>query len=263
MAFVNTTSANVGFPTAVTARPDYFNGFKFTNDGTTPNTLLNVASGQCLDSTGQFDFFYAAANLDMTKRGLNGLDTSTIAVSTDYAVYVIGDTTLANSVGLIASTNFSNQPVMPTTTNGTGYNIIRRIGTLKTDSSAHILPFTQISNHFQKTYIWNTAISVAPAGLTTSYVAQALTAGMPPLQLQVLLGGVYTPNSATNVMTISAQNSIASPGYQVIGGTTTGLAFQLTQVPITLISGIPNLYLKSTSASDTTTLLLYGFIDLL
>lgn len=265
MAFVNTASANVGYPTAVTPRADYLNGFKFTNDGTTPNTLLNVAAGQCLDSTGQFDFFYAAANLDMTKRGLNGLDTGTIAASTDYAVYVIGDTTLANSTGLIASTNFASLPVMPTTTNGTGYNIIRRIGVLKTDGSAHILPFTQISNHFQKTYIWASAISVTPGSLTTGYVAQALTAGMPPLQLQVIFTGGFTPATAGHVLIIAPGTTITNPGIFNVSGSVAaiGQAFGPALMYPTLISGVPNVYLKSDSASDGVSLDISGFIDLL
>src|SRR5580658_10166225 len=70
----------------------YINGLQISNDATTPNTLLDIGPGSCLDSTGTFQLnSNSTIVINAAVNGLNGLDTGTFAASTVYAVYVVWD----------------------------------------------------------------------------------------------------------------------------------------------------------------------------
>src|ERR1017187_7520789 len=81
------------------------NGLNVSNDATTPNTVLNISAGQARDSNNVIDMLLGnwlnqgnpatTANsltlLNLAVTGANGLDTGVLAASTNYYVYIIGD----------------------------------------------------------------------------------------------------------------------------------------------------------------------------
>src|SRR5580692_3582295 len=81
----------------------YVNGLLVSNDATTPNTVLDIAAGQCRDSNNVIDMILgdflnegygtdnSSTSLNAAVNGLNGLDTGSLAASTMYAVYIIAD----------------------------------------------------------------------------------------------------------------------------------------------------------------------------
>lgn len=246
------TFANVGTPHGTTPRQNYVNGFRASNDGTSPNTIVNYTAGECLDSSGAFDIYIDATALNLSGNGLNKLDTGTVAASSQYAVYALADSTGFNSPGLIASLNFSNSPQPPFTTNAVGYDIVRRIGFLLTDGSGFIRLFDQLGDNEDKIYQWRTPIEVvASATITSSFVAKPLTAGMPPIALPVQLSAIWTPATAANILYMRPTGSSSTNGITIASGSVVSQAFytQPFWVDPLLATGQPSVDVKGTAAS--------------
>lgn len=126
----------------------YLAGLGLANNTTTPNTKLDVAAGVCADSTNAQMLSVTASTIDCGTAGANGLDAGSLANNTWYHVFAIGRTD--GTTALLASTSLGS-PMMPA-----GYGIRRRIGSFKTDGSAHIVPFAQRGDEF----LWVTPVNV-------------------------------------------------------------------------------------------------------
>src|SRR6185503_9157718 len=114
--------------------PNYCNGLKISNNATTPNTKLDVATGNMIDSTGTFQISLdTAVTINAATTGLNALDTGTLAASTVYKVYLVADPQTLQTSGCVISTS-ATAPVLPF-----GYSAFALIGYVTTDSSAHFL----------------------------------------------------------------------------------------------------------------------------
>jgi hypothetical protein len=130
----------------------YLAGLGVANNTTTPNTKLDVAAGVCSDGTNVQMLSVAAATIDCGTVGANGLDISGLAINTWYHVFAIGKTD--GTTALLASAS-PTSPTLPL-----GYTLKRRIGSFKTDASAHIVGFFQNGDRFS----WRTAIQDVAAG---------------------------------------------------------------------------------------------------
>ena len=151
----------------------YIAGYTLSNDGTSPNTVLDIAAGTAADSTNARMIVLATAFTKSTAgvwaagTGSNGMGTGvTIGNSTWYHVFAIingGNT----DVYFDTSVSAANAPA------GTTY--FRRIGSFLTDGSAHIITFFQYGNWFA----WSTpTLDVNTTNPGTSAVSAALT--VPP-----------------------------------------------------------------------------------
>lgn len=126
---------------------NYISGLTLANDGVTPNSVLDIATGTAADSTNATMITLASAFTKSTAgtwvagTGANGMGTGlTIANSTWYHVFAIVNTSAAD-IYFDTSLTAANKPA--------GTTAFRRIGSFKTDGSAHILAFTQTGNLFQ------------------------------------------------------------------------------------------------------------------
>src|SRR5260221_5827486 len=103
----------------------YLNGLLLSNDATTPNTKLDVASGICRDSNNIVDINLGnylglsgigTANsstvINFAVNGINGLDTGTFAASTGYYIFAIADSSNRLVSGAIASLSATG-PTLP------------------------------------------------------------------------------------------------------------------------------------------------------
>jgi hypothetical protein len=144
----------------------YLAGLGIANDGGAPTTKLDVAAGVCADDGNAAMLALAAGTVDCTTTGANALDAGSLAASTWYHLFAIGrpDGTTAR----LASTSLSS-PALPA-----GYTLKRRIGSFRTDGSAHIVPFVQVGDRF----LW-TAEVADQAGTSLSAATQLLTLGVP------------------------------------------------------------------------------------
>jgi hypothetical protein len=121
----------------------YLGGLTLSNDGTNPNTVIDVSAGACASddaalimSLGAFSKSISAAWSVGSGSAFGGLDTGTVAASTWYHVYVI-ERTDTGVVDVLISLS-ATSPTMPA-----NYTKKRRIGSIKTDASSHILLFSQ------------------------------------------------------------------------------------------------------------------------
>ncbi|HZP98628.1 MAG TPA: hypothetical protein VFB13_03760 [Reyranella sp.] len=210
----STKAASTAFTgTAITnavggaALRSYLAGLALSNDGTTPNTKLDVAAGICTDDTNAYMLSLLSGVIDCTTVGANGLDAGSLAASTWYHVYAISKAAGA-SPALLASTNASS-PTLPAT-----YTLKRRIGSFKTDGSAHILAFVQWGDNFR----WVTPVLDASAvSLTTTFVDLTLTV---PTGVQVQAYGSAQSSSGTQKIMLrpKAASAGSTPPLNSIGG---------------------------------------------
>lgn len=241
--------------------PYYINGLGISNDATTPNTLLDIAAGSCLDVTGTFQFTSnTSIQINSAINGLNGLDTGAIAASTVYAVYVVWDpVTLQPNAAMISLS--LTQPLMPF-----GYSAFLLIGYVTTDSSKNFLKgYWSAGNSTTRTFTYDAlqATSVT-AGHATSYANVNLITLVPNVpNTPVQIYSSFTPNAATTSI-LSLQAGNATGAQAMITG-------QVASVPITTINTIlaqpvsitsvisPVINYKGVSGSDTTAISVAGY----
>lgn len=145
-------------------------GLILSNDGGTPNSILDIAAGTCRDSTDAFSLTLAASTKTTgttwaSGTGNAGMDTGSIAASTWYHVWAISKAAGANPDILFSLS--ATAPTMPST-----YTLKRRIGSFKTDGSSHIIAFVQNQDDF----VWAVPVNdVTATNPGTSAVTRALT----------------------------------------------------------------------------------------
>ena len=171
---VGTDIATVGTVTSGVwqgALRGYIDGLILSNDAGTPNTVLDIAAGFCADSTGAFGMVLAAFTKNCnaswasgTGNGGNFLNT-TLAASSWYHVFVIRKTSDGSiDCGIDSSVTAANIP--------SGYVAYRRIGSIRTDGSNHILAFHQYGDDFW----WDTSVLDVNANpASSSAVTRTLT----------------------------------------------------------------------------------------
>lgn len=125
----------------------YLGGLTLSNDGSLPNTVIDIAAGEATDSTNAYVMKLASAFTKSTSAfaagtGNGALDTGSVANNTWYHVYLIRKTA-DGTVDIAFSTNATSPTV-------SGYGAWRRIGSFKTASaSTNILAFSQRGDEFR------------------------------------------------------------------------------------------------------------------
>lgn len=218
----------------------------------------NVAASQTGEATIPPYPAGVATVLSTAFNGAGGLDTGTIAVSTFYAVYAIGDSYNVNPGSVILSKNIV-APQFPM-----GYNIARRIGYILTDSSALVLNFWQFGLGDVRDMWYDVGIAVPTTSGSTTYAPISLVASVPIMGTEVFLKVAYTANSATDIASFLPYGSTATNGIQIFGY---GVA-ALQQGMLTILAEVnatpaPAFQYKTTSASDTLVLTTAGYRDYL
>lgn len=267
----------------------YVNGLQVSNDAALPDSVINVAVGQCRDSTNTNDIFinavyntnvvppvlvsnFVAASTAFV--GVGGLDSGAVAANTSYAVYVIGSSAnmpyLVNYApinqvppielpfskypgAVILSTNFT-APALPY-----GYDMFRRVGSIRTDGTSNILAFTQLGNGSGKTVLFASAIPVLAAGQAVNYTAVPLAAFMPSVATTVLLSATLTPHAAGDVASFQPTGAAAGATYAAVSASVAAVA-QVSQVYVPCNAAASISY-KLTVNTDTLALGLQGYVD--
>ena len=165
--YVTAGKADFPFP------DNYLTGLALSNDGVSPNTVVDIAAGVAADTTNVELMRLTSAITKTTGSwavgsGNGGLDAGSVAAGTWYHVHLIRrpDT---GGVDVLISTSAS-APTMPA-----NYTQKRRIGSLKTDGSSHIVAFLQREDSF----FWSTPVAEASNLSVTSTPANLTLAGVP------------------------------------------------------------------------------------
>lgn len=233
-------------------------------------TILAVAPGAARDSNNNIDMVVGFANLqgnilpaiqfqnyqpplliNSAINGANGLDAGTIAASTQYAVYLIGDSRGYNNVAAVLSLTSNAYPLLPA-----GYDSYRLIGFIETDGSSHFVYAThkpQNLANLQSYYL--AAASVLSGGNATSFTAIDMSTPIPTTTLQniiVTLQVTFTPAAIGDVVQFRPTGSSATAGLVTIVGAAAGIAqTQYVQVIAGVGSSKPEIDYLVTSSSDS------------
>lgn len=149
----------------------FIGGLTLSNNVTTPNTVLNTASGAATSDDNATSIRLTSAitkavNASWAVGSGNGcLDAGSLAASTWYHVFLIlrPDSGVVDELCSASAT----APTMP----NAAYTRKRRIGSFKTNASSQILAFTQFGDQF----IWATPVrDAANVAVGTSVVTQTL-----------------------------------------------------------------------------------------
>lgn len=240
----------------------YINGLGISNDATTPNNIINVAIGQCRDSTNTFDIFLnSSLSANITVSGINGLDTGAVAASKVYAVVLVNDPVSGQPDGLMFTLTPS-QPVMPF-----GYLAWRVIGYAVTDASSHILKgqWTAGGTGSRKFAYESRQATAITAGAATSYTAVDLSTLVPSgiVQMPVSIAYALTPNAAGNALNLQGVNRASAGSDATITGQVAAVVNSgNVEIIAELNAGAsnkPEINYKVSSASDAVALSVAGY----
>ena len=235
-------------------------------------TLLAISAGQARDANDNIDMPVGFPNLqgntypamqfqgyspglliNSAINGANGLDQGTIAASTQYAIYLIGDSRGYQKVAAVMSLTSNVLPLLPL-----GYDSYRLLGFIETDGSSNFVYATHKPQNMAGAlqYVLQPPVSVLSGGNATTFTAINLSSAVPTTTLQniiVTLLVTFIPAAAGDVVQFRPTGSAATGGLNTIVGIAAGIAqSQYIQV-IAGVSGgsLPEIDYLVTSASDS------------
>jgi len=253
----------------------YTSGLQLSAATPTAATVVCVAPGAARDSTNSIDMVVGLQNyfgidnpaqlfngyqpglfINSAVNGVNGLDTGTIAASTQYAIYLIGDSRNYNNTAAILSLTSNQAPILPS-----GYDSFRLIGFWATDGSSHFVYATNKPQNIAGllTYFNSPGVAVLTGGTATSFTAIDLTTGsaVPTTTLQNIIVTflvTFTPVAAGDTVQFRPTGSTATGNLPTITGVTAGIAqSQYIQVIAGVGSSKPEIDYRVTSSSDAVT----------
>lgn len=236
----------------------YINGLGIANDAVSPDEIVNVAVGSCLDSTNVYQLEVdEALSIDVRVRGLNGLDQGTVAASSLYAIYVIADPITQQAIGGMLSLASNSAPLMPF-----GYSAYKLIGYVATDSSSDFLVgYWTAGNSGRRTFMYDAPQATAvTAGAATVDTAVALTAFCPPVANNpVYIKFTATPSAPARVLTLKTFGATGSM-YQVSGQVATVAMIDTVLILSAQNAAAPSIeYLWSAGGGDAVALNVAGY----
>lgn len=232
----------------------------YMNLSVASNTVMAIAPGQCRDSSDSIDIgFSAALYLDSANTGAGGLDSGTLAASTNYLVWAIADSSgkLPNS-GLI-SLQANVAPLLPY-----GYDSMRLIGTVSTDGSTHFVTTNLFQAKNYRGFYIQPAVSVLSGGNATSFTAIDLSTAIPTTtQTFVVALAVVTfiPSAKGDVVQFRPTGYVGSTAnLPVITGRAAGIA-QTDYIALNcgVASSKPEVDYKVSVSGDAVSMSIYGY----
>ncbi len=244
--------------TAVTL-PNYISGLNLSNDSVTPNSILDIGSGLCTDSTNALYITFGSAFTKGTGgpwtsgTSNNGMGTGlTVAINTWYHVFAIINSGSAD-IYFDTSVTAANKPANTTS--------FRRIGSFLTDSSAHIQKFLQLGNYF---YIPEITVVSGSGAVSITGVSSGLMSGISVIPLLY----VALIPSASSSLTVFVYSAASALFWITLGGTLTVTppALQLTTpavagTPTNATNGNIRYSVTATGSGGSWTIFCDGYID--
>lgn len=227
------------------------------------NTVIALAPGQCRDSEDNIDIpFPAPYYINSADVGVGGLDSGTLAASTNYAIYAIADSSGKKQPGALLSLWSNAFPLMPL-----GYDSLRLIGMVSTDGSTHFTAGSVLNASSSKGFFLSPAVSVLSGGNATSFTAIDLSSAIPTTTAPFVIAlGVVTfiPAAVGDVVQFRPTGSSATANLVTIVGREAGVA--QTDV-VSLHCGVgaskPEVDYKVTASGDAVSLSINGYYSTL
>lgn len=246
-------------------------------------TVLAIAPGQARDSTDNVDLPVGFPNLQgnvvpspvaslqnlplfvsSLVNGANGLDTGAIAASTNYCVWLIGDSRGYKPVAGLLSLYSNAAPLLPL-----GYDSSVLLGFANTNSSKHFLAAQIVQAKYAQAFYLQPEASVLSGGNATTFtdidlsgtIANAMVA-LPDTSI-VILDVVFTPAAVGDVVQFRPHGSSATANLPTIVGVAAGLPQQqYISVVCGTATGAAAIDYLVTSSSDSVNVSIFGWYAL-
>jgi hypothetical protein len=206
-------------------------------------TILALSPGAARDSNNNIDMEVGYTNLEGNNvpavqfqnyqppilinsavNGANGLDAGSLAASTQYAIYLIGDSRNYNPTAGILTLTSNVYPLLPF-----GYDSLRLIGFIETDGSEHFVYATHEPQSMSGAiaYFLQPAVSVLSGGTSTTFAGVDLNSAVPSGTLPnviVELLVTFIPAAVGDTVQFRPTGSSATTGLVTIVGLAAGIA---------------------------------------
>lgn len=247
----------------------YISGLNVSVTGGATGTILAIAPGQARDMNDNIDMpvgfptlqgntFPAPLFVNSGVTGANGLDQGALAASQLYLVWLIGDSRGYNQVAGLISLASNAFPLLPE-----GYDSMRLLCSIATTAGSVFDATTILSYNDAKAFYLLPNVSVLAGGNATVFTAINMSAAIPatPANGIALLTVNYTPAAVGDTVQFRYTGSTATAGLVTIVGLAAGVPQQnLVQVIYDVVAGNPEIDYKVSSASDSVSVLVNGYI---
>jgi len=221
----------------------------------TANVLSRVT-----DSTGIYDMTWVGQLVaNSAINGVGGLDQGTVAPSSWYAVFVIGDTSGVNAPAAMLSLS-QTIPVLPA-----GYNIFRRLGWANTTNGSNFYVFYQTGNGTVREFFYggsSASLNVLSNGNATSFASVSLASLVPPTSRLVTLTASFsnTGGAASDVALFRETGlSQANPVCSIAPGIVVPSVF-IVQIRLGTNAN-QSIDYQVSNAADALSLAVVGYLD--
>lgn len=264
-------------PTAFPTVPDYSSpaavmGYNLTIASTTTFTLSAgyaraLCNGFGIAYPGNVAGLPSSLTVDITDLGANGCYPVLISdiVTSDftvYGVYVIGDSSGANTTAAVVATGNNFLP--------DGYDVFRRVGLVYIDDTTDtLISWSQSGNGNDKTYVLADPYVALSAGAATTFTAINLTSTdapiMPDANVEVLLNVSITPNAADGYVCVepgllTAASVSPAQIFGSVAAKKNSATVSMTAMP-NATTGVANIKYLVDNAGSASTINVIGFTD--
>jgi len=201
---------------------DYVNGLQLSFSATNPDEVVSCAAGSTMDSTGTFQIVVSSAlSASNVTAGAGGLDTGTVAASTQYFIHLIQGLLKPSNQALMYSLS-ATAPLMPV-----GYELFRCLGVVRTASDSDNLPGYWSGNGSYRTFMFDAPLATTITAGAATTAAEVPLSGLVPaiyLNMPVYMYVVATGDAASRTLSV---RPYSGTGYPIVVTT------QVTSVAIT------------------------------
>jgi len=232
----------------------YINGLQISNNATTPNSIIDIAVGQCRDFSNTFQMqLLTSITVSSAFNGIGGLDTGTVAASTLYNVFLISDPVSGQETSAMISA--SSVPLMPF-----GYSAYRLIGHVATDGSSNFLKGYWYGENSSRLFMYDAPqATTITAGNATSYTGVALTKFVPAVSsLPVWIASAFTPGAASRILSMQP-GSATGDAVKITGQVTSVVVTSNSLVMQSLVASVPTINYKVSNAGDAVAINVAGY----
>lgn len=256
--------------------PLYISGL---NISVASNTVIAIAPGQARDSADQIDMPVGFPNLigstvtpavsffncpqplfiNSAVVGANGIDSGALAASSNYIIYLIGDSRNFKPVAGLLSLYSNQYPLLPQ-----GYDSYRMIGFVSTDGAVHFTAVSVLNAAFEKAFFLQPAVSVLAGGNSIAFatvdLSAAITTTVAPFVI-AYLNVIFTPAAVGDVVQLRPiGGGTGTANLVTIVGQAAGVAqTECVAVMTNVSAGQPKIEYKVTAAGDSVNILVSGW----
>ena len=226
-------------------------------------TVMAIAPGQCRDSDDNMDIPFAEAfYINSAVVGAGGLDSGTLAASTNYSVWAIADSTNKKQPSAIISLWSNAFPLIPL-----GYDSYRLIGMVTTSGGSAFTAASVLNAVSSRGFFLKPPVSELSGGNATTFTAIDLASSIPTTTAPFVIAlGVVTfiPLAVGDTLQFRPTGSSATANLVTVTGRVAGVA-QTDYVALHcgVSGGQPSVDYKVSVSGDAASLSVYGYYSTL